>query len=243
MLSPSNSGDCMMDIGKDPRMIARAARIVLYGWLAVQPFMAIYAFFSARAFASVPSESPAGFTDPPPGLEAVDGPVALLLLGTSVLYLVTGVIVLCWIYRTNRNAWAAGDGAMTIRPGWAVGWFFIPVAALWKPFSAFHETWQVSHAAEEPWETPTLLRVWWGCWLFCAACSNLSLRVGWSTTTAGPKVLSAWMDVVEALVQIPLTLLLLRIVADLTAAQMRNLAPGVARASAVEGSVSAEVSL
>src|ERR1700754_3506800 len=57
--------------------------------------------------------------------------------------LVTTIIVFAvWIHRANRNARALGAVGMRFSPGWAVGWFFVPIANLWKPYQAMKEIWQ-----------------------------------------------------------------------------------------------------
>ncbi|NOR62599.1 MAG: DUF4328 domain-containing protein [Rhodobacteraceae bacterium] len=50
-----------------------------------------------------------------------------------------------------------------IRPGWAVGWYFIPFANLWKPFVAMKEIWNSSFSpALSPIAPATaLLGFWW----------------------------------------------------------------------------------
>ncbi|RYY09693.1 MAG: DUF4328 domain-containing protein, partial [Alphaproteobacteria bacterium] len=55
-----------------------------------------------------------------------------------------------WIYRVNANAHSFADG-LTITPGWNVGWFFVPIANLWKPFEGIKEVWQ---AGVDPAEWP-----------------------------------------------------------------------------------------
>jgi len=54
---------------------------------------------------------------------------------------------------------------MEITPGWAVGWNFIPIATLWKPYQAIRQIWQASHNLQAPESVPVPnLFVWW--WTF-----------------------------------------------------------------------------
>ncbi len=66
---------------------------------------------------------------------------AVLLAATS---LTTAVLVSKWIYRANCNARALGASGMAFSPRAAVGWYFVPVANLWKPYQAMKEIWQAS---------------------------------------------------------------------------------------------------
>ena len=72
--------------------------------------------------------------------------IAGLIVGLLQLpvVLTTGIVFLMWIHRANRNARGLGAEGMTFTPGWSVGWYFIPIANLWKPFQAMKEIWQAS---------------------------------------------------------------------------------------------------
>jgi hypothetical protein len=83
------------------------------------------------------------------------------------LFIVTGVLFLVWVHRANRNARALGATGLKFTPGWAVGWFFVPIVSFWKPFQAMREIWQASTAPGN-WqavETPPLLGLWWTVYL------------------------------------------------------------------------------
>jgi hypothetical protein len=85
-----------------------------------------------------------------------------------LLFLTGGMIVyLFWVYRAAANVHAVRPHAMTIRPGWAVGWNFIPIALFWKPYQAVRQIWQASHDIQylERVEVPVIFGWWWGCWL------------------------------------------------------------------------------
>lgn len=100
---------------------------------------------------------------------------ALMLFTAMVAALIA---VSCWIYRINANAHTFAEG-LSITPGWNVGWFFVPIANLWRPFEGIKETWQASHdPADWPMvPVPVLLRLWWGCWLAGNILSNLSFQL------------------------------------------------------------------
>lgn len=62
-----------------------------------------------------------------------------------VVYIITSVLFLRWVYVSNRNARALGASDMQHSPGWSVGWYFIPIATLWKPYQAMKEIYKASH--------------------------------------------------------------------------------------------------
>jgi len=98
-------------------------------------------------------------------------------LGQFGLWIVTGIVFLTWIHRANRNARALGAQDMRFTPGWAVGWYFVPIMSLWKPFQAMREIWQAS-VAPGNWQavqTPSLLGWWWAFFL----CAQVLGQVGY----------------------------------------------------------------
>lgn len=100
-------------------------------------------------------------------------------LAVSVSLIAAVLATGMWTYRVNANAHTFANG-LSSTPGWAVGWYFVPIANLWKPFEAMRETWAASTEASD-WAAmpvPTLLRVWWGCWLVGNFVSNGALRFG-----------------------------------------------------------------
>jgi hypothetical protein len=67
-----------------------------------------------------------------------------VVLATSldlIVFIVTAVMWCVWQHRAHTNAIQLSGGGLRFTPGWAVGWWFIPVANLWKPFQAVRELW------------------------------------------------------------------------------------------------------
>lgn len=146
------------------------------------------------------------------GMTALSGLLAVLYLLAFVASL---ILVGTWIYRANANAHSIG-GELTIRPGWAVGWYFVPFANLVKPFQAMKETWLASHYGSE-WgrgDAPDLLNWWWGFWLLSTILGNIA----WRTESAAPG-LSASLDLVAGILTVPLSLALISIMKQIRDAQ------------------------
>lgn len=96
-----------------------------------------------------------------------------------VVYLVSGVFVLLWIHRAAFNVRQLGATDLKFTPGWAVGWYFIPIANLWQPYRAMQEIWR---ASVDPHDWPhvpssSLLVWWWGLWLTETVLGNLAFRL------------------------------------------------------------------
>jgi hypothetical protein len=153
-------------------------------------------------------------------LTTIDAVQAIFGLGQLVVFIVTGVAVLRWIHRANLNARGLGAGDMRFTPGWAVGWYFIPIANLWKPLQAMREIWHASanpHAAGSAGPTPPLLGAWWALWLISNFLGQLSLRLAFRGE--GMAVMSESVGLLSDLVDIPLSLVFMKMIKTIHARQ------------------------
>lgn len=146
------------------------------------------------------------------------GLVDWLALPQVVVSLAAFVIVGRWIYLASANAHAMTD-EMTISPGWAVGWYFVPFANLVKPFQAMKEIWLASHRAGATYEPrgSSILGWWWGLWLLTNVIGNISFRMEMSET-ANPQTLVT-VYLVSTAINIPLCIVLIIIMREIANAQ------------------------
>lgn len=175
---------------RDPAGVTRAAIVIL----------SIYMVLDLVSAASM-------FAYPPDPME----PTALSLIPMLdfLVLLACFVLVGRWIYRVDANAHAIGR-EMSITPGWAVGWYFVPFANLVMPYQAMREAWDSSHEAaglEEERDT-LLLPSWWGLWLVTNIVSNISAWGRGLDEVPGSLALTA--NLAAALLNVPLCLVLIR---------------------------------
>jgi hypothetical protein len=108
-----------------------------------------------------------GFQDGRDPLIAVVGLSAL----SYIVFAVVGIVLFClWVHRANGNADALVASGMEFTPGWAVGWFFVPLANLFKPYQVVSEIYRASDPDADPdfWSVaslPAYLPLWWGSWV------------------------------------------------------------------------------
>ena len=96
-----------------------------------------------------------------------------------IVFLLSGILILRWIHRANFNARQLGAAGMEFTPGWCVGWYFVPIANLWKPYQAMKEIWKASSNPED-WKdraVPSLLGWWWFFWVASNMLGNVSFRM------------------------------------------------------------------
>jgi len=177
--------------------------------------------------AGMDANTPVSLTEPTPGLEIGDLLVGLSGILYTLTYLIAGFLTLKWIYRVSKNAHVLASG-LTVSAPWAVGWYFVPFANLFMPFRAMREAWQASEGPQA-WRSvpvPSLLRWWWALWLIGNMISSLSFRLGLRAGTLGEAVGSQVLDVISGFIDIPLALVLIRIVRRLSATQQAALQRG-----------------
>ncbi|HWW24317.1 MAG TPA: DUF4328 domain-containing protein [Caulobacter sp.] len=150
-------------------------------------------------------------------------PYGLAAIGYFVSLIAYLVLFLMWVHRTNRNAQTLSTG-IEVRPGWAVGWFFIPFASLYKPFQGLDQTWRVSIDPSR-WrvlDTPSLLRWWWGFHLTSNITGSLSNMVGKSEGSA-VMAASTLIAIISFIATFAAAGLAIRMIRQLTAVQTSSL--------------------
>jgi hypothetical protein len=161
------------------------------------------------------------FVDRAPG-----GPGDFVALAELAVLIACFVVVGRWIYVANANAHSFGTGGMSISPGWAVGWFFIPLANLVKPYEGMKEAWRTSHDVAglyEEAESP-VVGWWWGLWIVNGIVGWVGMRLG-----GGPVMLEAayYFDVAGAALNAALCVVLIHLMRRLSVAQVQAAHGGV----------------
>ncbi len=155
-------------------------------------------------------------------MEALDARAGLVGLGFLGVYVASVICSARWIMKAHANLRELSVDPPETTPGWAVGWFFVPVANLVKPLQAMRELWWASLAPgawREQGSSPGLLQGWWALWILANVLGNLASRMIMSADDM-PALLSAYQfNLVAALALIPLTLVYWRIIQTITQMQ------------------------
>ena len=139
--------------------------------------------------------------------------VAFAALG---LWIVNVISFWIWIVRAHKNLRAFGITDATYTPGWALGWFFVPIANLVQPFQAMKELWQASHAGAE-WSKSSSTKTvnsWWCLWILSSVYGTIIGRL-----FPDEPIMSTKLSMAGFLIHIPLCLLALKLVRGIHNAQ------------------------
>jgi hypothetical protein len=168
--------------------------------------------------------------------DANDARQRLIAIVHFVALIATIIVFAMWIYRANYNARQLGAAGMTFTPGWAVGWYFIPIANLWKPYQAMKEIWQAS-ANPAHWQTQergAILPWWWGLFLLSGIVSNAALRLSLAATTLPAIIMASMLNIVSDILNVAAAAVALGLVIQVFRMQMAN-RPSPALATAATG--------
>ncbi len=131
-----------------------------------------------------------------------------------LVFAVSGIAILKWIYRANYNARELGASNMEFTPGWSIGWYFVPIANLWKPYQAMKEILKASKNPDN-WKsesTPSTLPWWWFLWIVTGVVGNASLKLTIRAEEINELLSANIITMLYDAISIPLSLITLAII-------------------------------
>ena len=157
--------------------------------------------------------------------EASDARQSLVGIAQVLVLLISGFLILRWIYIANFNARQLGAAGMVFSPGWSVGWYFIPFANLWKPYQAMKEIWLASSNPQSWKNQPVapLLRWWWFFWIVSSLLGNAPFRVAMRAEGLDELMTANLITQMSDLAGIPLSIIVLVMVTRVHQMQMSQL--------------------
>ena len=147
----------------------------------------------------------------------------IISFATIFIYIACVIIFLRWTYKSSQITHLSGAQDLRFSPGWSVGWYFIPIASLWKPFQAFKQIYQVSIQITD-WQNvsiPSSLRWWWGLFILSSIIGNILTRVyfgvGFNSDLSIDDLKSIYiLEVIAYSIDIACILILIKIVKEIS---------------------------
>jgi hypothetical protein len=99
--------------------------------------------------------------------KASDDQFFVVFMSYLAASLIMSIAFLVWFYRAHVNARGMAQAKFTDTSGWAVGFFFIPIMNLFKPFVGMRDIWRGSFSSPGSYAAPasTMVTMWWAAWL------------------------------------------------------------------------------
>lgn len=129
-----------------------------------------------------------------------------------------------WVYRANFNARQIGAQGMKVTPGWSVGWYFVPIWGLWKPYVAMKEIWKASLNPKD-WhnqQVPALLGWWWFFWLLTQSLSMQSFKLSAKAEEISQMIFANVVTIGSDVLEIPLSLIMIALISKIYKMQMSH---------------------
>lgn len=165
---------------KDPTSLYKWARILILSTIGMCVIGIISGFMQHQLLEEIGSGIYAYISDEEFYLKVDRNDQRQSIIGIIqvLIYIVQGIVILMWIYRANKNLRALGVQHMRFSAGWAVGWYFIPILSLWKPYQALKEIFIRSenlipgaiHSKQ------SLLPIWWTLWIITEIVGRIILK-------------------------------------------------------------------
>lgn len=211
---------------KDSNSLTRWVRYMLY----IQVIVAVVSIMSGYLEYEILSDYQSGvYTSEEKAIadgEASDQRQRIVAIVYLLVFVVSGFLILRWIYRANYNARQLGAENMQFTPGWSIGYYFIPILTLWKPYQAMKEIWQASTSPSD-WESQNIsgiLPVWWTLWLISNFLGQAVFRLSRHAEELQELMNLNIVTQISNLLDIPLALVLLAIVNSIHNMQKDHLA-------------------
>lgn len=205
----------------DPKPLSKTVTVLVYVQIAATALYVGSAMIAVSLYGR-PSTSDWNAPVTTPYEDVTGLPAAAYFL----IWVIAGFFSLKWIYRVNRNAHAFARG-LSVSPPWAVGWFFVPIAFLFKPYEAMSQAWRASERPEA-WRTakvPSFMPWWWGTFIAGTVVGNVG---GWAAMAGGlaDATASETATMLSLIIGIPSDLLFLRLVRRLSDLQLSQMTFG-----------------
>jgi F0F1-type ATP synthase assembly protein I len=191
-------------------------RMLLKINIVVTSLAVLTGFYDYYSYANLPAGLDPNETMLPS--DVVTGIVGLIQF---VLFIILGITFLRWIYRTNKNLSAYSGEQMSFTPGWSIGWYFIPIANLFKPYQAMKELWNVSHKKESA--DHVILGCWWFFWIVSNFLGRLAFKIAMRAENAEGYILSVVTYIASDGIDVALNVVSLMLVTRIGAAYSRTI--------------------
>ena len=81
-----------------------------------------------------------------------------------------------WILRISRNAHSVAPLSQRYTPGWAIGYFFIPIVCLWRPYQALRDAYESFLDLSRDGKDNVIFPLWWFAWIVSNILGRLLLQ-------------------------------------------------------------------
>jgi hypothetical protein len=127
-----------------------------------------------------------------------------------VVLFATAITFFVWIHRAYKNLYSFGPLGLRFSPGWSVGWFFVPIASLFRPYQVMSEIGSNSEpesvssisGLSKGGSRSTLVGWWWGLFLITNVMGQILFRTAFTADTPSSILNSTYAYMAAAVVDV-----------------------------------------
>jgi len=137
----------------------------------------------------------------------------MLIAGVQgIILLYAMVAFLVWLHRAYSDVRSVLRHQTAFTPGWAVGYWFVPLVNLVRPYQIMKELWRKSHAGPDGALPPPTIALWWGAWLLSGVSGRATVMLMKGAETIPQLLLVTLVDASGNVLTIAAGLLLIGLV-------------------------------
>ncbi len=140
----------------------------------------------------------------------------------AAIGIITVIIFAVWINRACKNAWLLDPPRIKTTPGWSVGYYFIPILYLWKPYVAMKEIRSASYGNDNA--LRGILPVWWTFWLISGFLAQIFFQMYLAADDADSYLMACKLELISVPINVVLNYVAIVLVTGITMAQERRIA-------------------
>lgn len=163
--------------GRPLKGLYRWLRPALYIYIASLTLVAVSAFAMLDFLDEVQNGAVSGGLAESQGAD-LDTLSRISNITLAVLLIASGFLLMRFVFRAMKNLHLSQAAGVTISPGWAVGYNFVPILLLWKPLQAMRQIWRGSHDPQNAdAKVPATMGWWWALWIGTNILAGISMQI------------------------------------------------------------------
>jgi hypothetical protein len=161
-------------------------------------------------------------------LESSDHRQQIVNVVGFALLAVTAIAFIWWFHAAYRNIAARGTWELRFKSRWAIGAWFVPILAFWRPKQIADDIWRASEPQaplvdgqeRHPAKAVYLLNLWWFFWLVGTFVGNAAVRALIKAGTPNDYLRSDKMDIAALTANLVAAALAIQVVRQVTMRQV-----------------------
>ncbi|WP_017445891.1 DUF4328 domain-containing protein [Gayadomonas joobiniege] len=209
---------------RDTSRLTTLVKYALYAQIIIYSISFVSNLFEYQLLSSYQDGTYTSYEEAAAAGDANDLRQGIIVYVYLAIFVVSGFLILRWIYFANYNVRKLGASDLKFSPGWSIGFYFIPILNLWKPYQAMKEIWRASHHPND-WQSKegtSLLVVWWAIWIISNTIDRFVFRKSLNADELQEMIHLNLLTQLSDVISIVLSVVFLLIVKRVYAAQQES---------------------